>query len=77
MTYQEIMRTAKNPFGGFVNTDGDWCATRTPEEFKDYLLSIEPVPVRHYGSTQLCTAYVVFENGLKCTWNGCCAFVTQ
>ena len=77
MTYQEIETAANTPNGSYVNTDGDWCMTRTPEELRDYLTPIVPYSVVEIGKTNTCTAFVVFENGLKATWNGYCVYVKQ
>lgn len=37
-TKQRIIEAAtRREHGGFVNTDGKWCMTRSPEEFKVFL----------------------------------------
>ena len=73
--YEDIVAAAgKGFFGGFVSTDGDWCATRTPVEFKAYFEAIVPenVYVVEFGSKSYSTAYVKLDNGIVCMWNGRC-----
>lgn len=58
--------------GGFVNTDGDWCATRTPEEFKAFLENNFGFEVTDCRSTAGSAAVATTACGLRIAWNGYC-----
>ena len=78
MTYSEILDAAtRSKYGGYVNTDGDWCLTRSPEEFSIYLSKIVPFDIILFGCTCNCSAFVVFSNNLKCYFNGFCTFIGE
>ena len=58
--------------GGFVNTDGDWCLTRTPQEFKAFLEQAFGFKVVACKATAESTAIAVTADGYKIAWNGYC-----
>lgn len=58
--------------GGFVNTDGAWCMTRNPEEFKSMLEYFFGFNVIECIKTKYSTAVATTECGLKIAWNGHC-----
>jgi hypothetical protein len=78
----EIIRTANqtNSLGGYINTDGKWCATRTPDELATLINSLGFVvisaKVTHNCTTQVIAADIVGElRGVYVmSWNG---FVRQ
>lgn len=58
--------------GGYVNTDGAWCSTRNPEQFKKFLEETYGFTVIRCTSTDHCTALAVTACGLEIAWNGYC-----
>lgn len=73
-TKQKIIEAAtRREYGGFVNTDGEWCMTRNPEEFKAFLedeFGFEVVECKEApGSTAIATT----SDGYEIAWNGHCA----
>lgn len=59
-------------YGGFVNTDGAWCITRTPEQFKEMLEYFFGFEVIDCKSKPGCTAIATTKCGLEIAWNGYC-----
>ena len=71
-TREDIIRAAEMEYGGFVNTDGEWCMTRNAEEFKRFLeetFGFEVIVCKEIGG---CTAYARTACGLNIAWNGYC-----
>lgn len=72
-TKERIIETANQPeIGGFVNTDGDWCMTRTPEQFKEMLESYFGFEVIECKATAHSKAIAKTKCGLQIAWNGHC-----
>lgn len=72
-TKETIIETAnQSEIGGFVNTDGDWCMTRTPEQFKEMLESYFGFEVIECKETAHSTAIATTKCGLLIAWNGHC-----
>lgn len=69
-TKQKIIEAANR--GDFVNTDGNWCMTRTPEEFKTFLEKEFGFEVVECKSIAGCTAIAVTADGYVIGWNGYC-----
>lgn len=57
--------------GGFINTDGDWCACGTPKEFKKHIESygFEVVSCK---ATATSTAIAITKDGFSFARNGFC-----
>lgn len=76
MTLREKMiKTAeqkcKNYVGGYICTDGEWCSTNTPEEFKAFIEKCG-FEVLNCKSTENSTAIAITRDGYKFVWNGWC-----
>lgn len=74
MTLREKMIEAANlekTGGGFVSTDGEWCMTRTPEEFKAFIEK-QGFEVVSCLETRESTAIALTKDGYKFAWNGNC-----
>lgn len=72
-TRQKIIEVAtRTEHGGFVNTDGEWCMTRTPEQFKAFLESEFWFEVVECKATAGSTAIAVTADGYVIAWNGYC-----
>lgn len=70
---EKIIEVANgNPIGGFVNTDGVWCITRSPKEFKEMLEHFFGFTVISCVKTEHSTAIATTECGLQIAWNGYC-----
>lgn len=71
-TKEKIIETANenSMTGGFVNTDGAWCMTRNPKEFKEMLEYFFGFKVIECSETISSTAIAITECGLKIAWNG-------
>ena len=70
-TTEKIIEKANG--GGFVCTDGAWCMTRTPEEFKNMLEHFFGFQVVQCNKTKYSTAVAITKCGLKIAWNGHCS----
>lgn len=72
-TKQKIIEAAtRREYGGFVNTDGEWCMTRSPKEFKAFLekeFGFEVVECKEMAGS---TAIAVTSDGYEIAWNGHC-----
>lgn len=72
-TKQKIIEAAtRRECGGFVNTDGEWCMTRSPKEFKEFLekeFGFEVVECKEMAGS---TAVAVTSDGYEIAWNGYC-----
>ena len=67
-----IIRTAnQREIGGFVSTDGAWCCTRNPQEFREFLEGLG-FEVKTCVATKNSTAVATTADGYKITWNGYC-----
>lgn len=62
--------------GGFVCTDGEWCSTRTPEEFKEFIEK-QGFEVMECKRTKESTAIAITKDGYKFAWNGYCGKVVS
>ena len=73
MTVKEMVMNAANrgEYGGFANTDGDWCATRNASEFKSFLQK-HGFTVTKCRETAHSTAIAETEEGFSIAWNGYC-----
>jgi len=71
-TKEKISETAKTSYGGYVNTNGAWCTTRTPEQFKEMLETCFGFEVTECKETSGSTAIATTKCGLKIAWNGFC-----
>lgn len=77
-TKEKIIEAAnrKSPYsgctGGFVNTDGEWCMTRTPEQFREFLERVFGFMVTECKATCGSTAIATTACGLQIAWNGFC-----
>lgn len=71
-TKEQIINAASKPYGEFVNTDGKWCMTRTPEQFKAFLENTFGFEVVECKSTNNSTAVAITADGLSIAWNGYC-----
>lgn len=72
-TKQKIIEVAtRTKLGGFVNTDGKWCMTRTPEQFKAFLEKEFGFEVVECKETAVSTAVAVTSDGYEIAWNGYC-----
>lgn len=71
-TKEKIITAASKDFGDFVNTDGDWCLTRTPEQFKTFLEKSFGFSVIECKATANSTAVAITDDGIKIAWNGYC-----
>ena len=72
-TKERIIEAAnRTDFGGFVNTDGDWCMTRNPEQFKEMLKFYFGFEVIECKATAHSTAIATTKCGLQIAWNGHC-----
>ena len=58
--------------GSFVYTDGEWCMTRNPAEFKAFLERRFGFSVIECKSTKYSTAVATTACGLEIAWNGFC-----
>lgn len=72
-TKQKIIEAAtRREYGGFVNTDGEWCMTRSPKEFKEFLekeFGFEVVECKEMAGS---TAVATTSDGYVIAWNGHC-----
>lgn len=72
MTNKEmIIATANKQYGGFVNTDGEWCMASDPVAFKRMLENLGFVVVE-CKETSISTAVAVTEDGYRIAYNGYC-----
>lgn len=72
-TRQKIIEAAtRDQFGHFVNTDGKWCMTRNPEEFKAFLEDEFGFEVVECKEAPGSTAIAVTADGYVIAWNGYC-----
>lgn len=71
-TKKEIIETANQPHGGFVNTGGEWEATKTPKQFKEMLEKNFKFKVVKCYETKHSTAIAITEEGIEVAWNGYC-----
>ena len=73
-TKQKIIEAAtRREYGGFVNTDGEWCMTRSPKEFKEFLekkFDFEVVECKEMAGS---TAVATTSDGYVIAWNGYCS----
>ena len=73
-TRQKIIEAAtRDQFGHFVNTDGEWCMTRSPKEFKAFLekeFGFEVVECKEMAGS---TAVATTSDGYVIAWNGHCS----
>ena len=67
-----ISAASESPYGGFVNTDGEWCMTRTPDQFKRFLEERLGFIVTKCQSTNSSTAIATTVEGIQIFWNGFC-----
>lgn len=80
MTMREKMIQAaetmcnNTPTGAFICPDGDWCATRTPEEFKAFIEQ-QGFEVLECERTKESTAVAITKDGYRFAWNGYCSKV--
>lgn len=76
---EEMIQIAEQKYGihtgGFVCTDGEWCSSRTPEEFKKFIEE-QGFEVTECKSTPESTAVAITKDGYKFAWNGYCGKVT-
>lgn len=73
-TRQKIIEAAtRTELGGFVNTDGKWCMTRNPEQFKAFLEKEFGFEIVECKATSGSTAIAVTADGYVIAWNGYCA----
>lgn len=63
--------------GDFVYTDGAWCMTRTPGQFKEFLEKAFGFEVIECKATTYSTAIATTACGLRIAWNGFCSRVTD
>lgn len=77
MTTREQIIAAANRGGAFVNTDGEWCATRTPAEFAEFLEREYGFDVVECHATGNSTAIAVTACGMQIVWNGFCRRVGE
>jgi hypothetical protein len=59
----------RNGDGGYINTDGYWAGTRTPEELAALIEKIG-FKVESAVSTATCTALITTAEGFEMSWNG-------
>lgn len=71
-TKEKIIERANENYGGFVNTNGAWCLTRTPEQFKEMLEHFFGFEVIECKSTDGSSAIATTKCGLQIAWNGHC-----
>lgn len=71
-TKEKIINAASKEYGGFVNTDGAWCMTRTPEQFKAFLENTFGFEVTECKSANNSMAVAITNDGLTIAWNGYC-----
>lgn len=71
-TKETIINAAAKEYGEFVNTDGAWCMTRTPEQFKNFLENKFGFEVIECKATTYSTAVAITADGLRIVWNGYC-----
>lgn len=80
MTKQKVIEAAnkENKFfsgrGSYVNTDGEWCSTRTPKEFKTYLEKLG-FEVLTCIETPYSKAIATTKEGISIAWNGFCTLM--
>lgn len=67
----KMIEAANEKYGGFVCTDGEWCSTRTPEEFRAFIES-QGFDVVKCISTLFSTAIAITADGYRFAWNGFC-----
>ena len=58
--------------GDYVDTDGAWCRTSNPAEFKQFLEETYGFVITKCAATDHCTALAVTDCGLEIAWNGFC-----
>jgi hypothetical protein len=78
VTKEDIIEIAKdnNGLGGYVNTDGAWCDTRTPRELAEIIESLGFVVVSAID-TPTCTARITTADGYVMSWNGFVRKISQ
>lgn len=82
-TKEKIIEAAnhKSPYadfpGAYVNTDGEWCMTETPEQFKAFLEKTYGFEVVECKATAYSTAVATTACGLSIAWNGFCSRITD
>lgn len=74
-TKETIIERASEDHGGFVNTDGAWCMTRTPQQFKEMLEHFFGFEVIDCKATAYSTAIATTKCGLSIAWNGHCSLI--
>lgn len=72
-TKNKIIEAATAQFGNFVDTDGAWCMTRTPAEFKEFLEKEFGFDIVECRETAGSTAVAKTAEGIKISWNGHCS----
>lgn len=76
-TKEKIISTTSKEHGGFVNTDGAWCMTRTPAQFAAYLERMYGFEIIDCKSDKGSTAIAITSDGLMIAWNGYCKRITK
>lgn len=76
-TKEKIIEAASKAHGGFANTDGAWCMTNTPEQFKEFLEKTFGFEVVECKVTAYCAAVATTACGLSIAWNGYCSRLTD
>lgn len=71
-TKEKIIESAKRDHGGFVCTDGAWCMTRTPKEFKEMLEYFFGFQIEKCEEKEGCSALATTKDGYIIAWNGYC-----
>lgn len=57
--------------GGFICTDGEWCANRGVEEFKGFI-ERQGFEVESCVETATCSALAITKDGYQFAYNGLC-----
>lgn len=71
-TKEKIIEAVSKAHGGFVDTDGAWCMTRTAAQFKEMLEKEFGFKVTACAPATGSTAVATTSDGLKIAWNGYC-----
>lgn len=71
-TKEKIIESAKREHGGFICTDGAWCMTRTPKEFKEMLEYFFGFQIESCVERNGCSALATTKDGYLIAWNGYC-----
>ena len=69
---EKIIEVANRDCGGFVNTDGAWCMTRTPQEFAEMLEHFFGFQIESCVERNGCSALATTKDGYLIAWNGYC-----